>query len=195
MISIWHHSTARVTRRHRIRLLSYRSRGTVMSYTDHSASSRTHLRSVRLRPLSWRTQGGAGQAGKRNANSESRKWLGEWMCTTVDHQQTSETWVPRHTPVELQQRLSYDFCFLDFIEAVGREFRNDGHSYSQRLQDKRTGGEWLLQKGQWLGVSSPFFSMFREVMIRSSILFIGRRLDGFITAVLLALYWKVTWLS
>ncbi len=39
-------STARVSRKHRIHLLSYRSRGTLMSYTDHSAQrrlSRTRL--------------------------------------------------------------------------------------------------------------------------------------------------------
>ncbi len=37
MITVWHQSTARVIRMHRIRLLSYRSRGTLMSYGDHSA--------------------------------------------------------------------------------------------------------------------------------------------------------------
>ncbi len=40
MISVWHQSTARVVRKQRIRLLSYGSRGTVMSYTDHSAQRR-----------------------------------------------------------------------------------------------------------------------------------------------------------
>ncbi len=40
MVSVWHQSTARAIRKHRIRLLSYRSRGTVMSYTDHSVQSR-----------------------------------------------------------------------------------------------------------------------------------------------------------
>ncbi len=37
MITSWHQSTARAIRMHRIRLLSYRSRGTLMSYGDHSA--------------------------------------------------------------------------------------------------------------------------------------------------------------
>ncbi len=37
MVSVWHQSTARAIRKHRTRLLSYRSRGTLMSYTDHSA--------------------------------------------------------------------------------------------------------------------------------------------------------------
>ncbi len=36
-LTVWHQSTARVIRMHRIRLLSYRSRGTLMSYGDHSA--------------------------------------------------------------------------------------------------------------------------------------------------------------
>ncbi len=40
MVSVWHQSTARAIRKHRIRLLSYRSRGTVMSYTDHSVQRR-----------------------------------------------------------------------------------------------------------------------------------------------------------
>ncbi len=40
MISVWHQSTARADRKHRIRLLSYGSRGTVMSSTDHSAQRR-----------------------------------------------------------------------------------------------------------------------------------------------------------
>ncbi len=37
MITLWHQSTARAIRMHWIRLLSYRSRGTLMSYGDHSA--------------------------------------------------------------------------------------------------------------------------------------------------------------
>ncbi len=37
MITLWHQSTARAIRMHKIRLLSYRSRGTLMSYGDHSA--------------------------------------------------------------------------------------------------------------------------------------------------------------
>ncbi len=40
MVSVWHQSTAWAIRKHRIRLLSYRSRGTLMSYTDHSAQRR-----------------------------------------------------------------------------------------------------------------------------------------------------------
>ncbi len=40
MVSVWHQSTAKAIQKHRIRLLSYRSRGTVMSYTDHSAQRR-----------------------------------------------------------------------------------------------------------------------------------------------------------
>ncbi len=46
MITVWHQSTARAIWMHRIRLLSYSSRGTLMSYGDHSssaASSRTRL--------------------------------------------------------------------------------------------------------------------------------------------------------
>ncbi len=37
MLTVCHQSTARAIRMHRIRLLSYRSRGTLMSYSDHSA--------------------------------------------------------------------------------------------------------------------------------------------------------------
>ncbi len=37
MITLWHQSTSRAIRMHKIRLLSYRSRGTLMSYGDHSA--------------------------------------------------------------------------------------------------------------------------------------------------------------
>ncbi len=40
MVSVWHQSTARAIRKHRIRLLSYLSRGTLMSYTDYSAQRR-----------------------------------------------------------------------------------------------------------------------------------------------------------
>ncbi len=40
IFSVWHQSTARAIRKHRNRLLSYRSRGTLMSYTDHSAQRR-----------------------------------------------------------------------------------------------------------------------------------------------------------
>ncbi len=40
MVSVWHQSTARAIRKHRIRLLSYRSHGTLMSYTDHSLQRR-----------------------------------------------------------------------------------------------------------------------------------------------------------
>ncbi len=36
MVSVWHQSTARAIRKHRIHLLSYHSCGTLMSYTDHS---------------------------------------------------------------------------------------------------------------------------------------------------------------
>ncbi len=40
MVSVWHQSTARAIRKHRIHRLSYRSRGTLMSYTDHSVQRR-----------------------------------------------------------------------------------------------------------------------------------------------------------
>ncbi len=40
MVGVWHQSTARTIRKPRIHLLSYRSRGTLMSYTDHSAQRR-----------------------------------------------------------------------------------------------------------------------------------------------------------
>ncbi len=52
MITVWHQSTARAIWMHRIRLLSYSSRGTLMSHGDHSAraaSSRTHLTKQRSR--------------------------------------------------------------------------------------------------------------------------------------------------
>ncbi len=40
MVSVWHQSTARTIRKHRNHLLSYRSRGILMSNTDHSAQRR-----------------------------------------------------------------------------------------------------------------------------------------------------------
>ncbi len=40
MVSVWHQSTARAIRKHGIRPLSFRSRGTLMSYTDHSVQRR-----------------------------------------------------------------------------------------------------------------------------------------------------------
>ncbi len=40
MVSVWHQSTARVIRKRRIHLLYYRSRGTLMSYADHSVQRR-----------------------------------------------------------------------------------------------------------------------------------------------------------
>ncbi len=40
MVSVWHQSTARAIRMHRIHLFSYHSRGTLMSYTDHSVQRR-----------------------------------------------------------------------------------------------------------------------------------------------------------
>ncbi len=46
MIVVWHQSTARATENRRLRMLSNRSRGTLMSYADRlrgAASSRTHL--------------------------------------------------------------------------------------------------------------------------------------------------------
>ncbi len=40
MVSVRHQSTARAIRKHRFHLLSYSSRGTLMSYTDHSVQRR-----------------------------------------------------------------------------------------------------------------------------------------------------------
>ncbi len=40
MVSVCHQSTARAIRKLSTHLLSYRSRGTLMSYTDHSAQRR-----------------------------------------------------------------------------------------------------------------------------------------------------------
>ncbi len=40
MVSVWHQSTARANRKHRIHLLSYRSHGILMSYTDDSVQGR-----------------------------------------------------------------------------------------------------------------------------------------------------------
>ncbi len=40
MVSLWHQNTARAIRKHRHHLLSYGSRGTLMSYTDHSMQRR-----------------------------------------------------------------------------------------------------------------------------------------------------------
>ncbi len=55
MITVWHQSTARAIWMHRIRLLSYSSRGTLMSYGDHSASAA----SSRTRLTKQRSRGGA----------------------------------------------------------------------------------------------------------------------------------------
>ncbi len=69
MVSVWHQSTARAIRKHRNHLLSYRSRGTLMSYTDHSAqhSFKSNVpiawhqsmarESIRRRPLSYSSRG------------------------------------------------------------------------------------------------------------------------------------------
>ncbi len=40
MVSVWNQSTTRAIRKHRNHLLSYRSRGALMSYTDHSVQRR-----------------------------------------------------------------------------------------------------------------------------------------------------------
>ncbi len=40
MASVRHQNTPRAIRKHRFHLLSYRSRGTLMSYTDHSVQCR-----------------------------------------------------------------------------------------------------------------------------------------------------------
>ncbi len=43
MVSVWHQSSVRAIWKHRIHLLSYRSRCTLMSYTDHFAQHRLNL--------------------------------------------------------------------------------------------------------------------------------------------------------
>ncbi len=65
--SLWHQSTARTIREHWIHLLSYRSRGTLMSYTEHSVQCRlksnapyesaqwTHISTSAILQMWWHT--------------------------------------------------------------------------------------------------------------------------------------------
>ncbi len=57
MVSVWRQSTVRAIRKHRIRLLSYRSRGILMSYTDYSAQRRLKSTIVWIREKGRRCQG------------------------------------------------------------------------------------------------------------------------------------------
>ncbi len=56
MITVWHQSTARAIWMHRIRLLSYSCRGTLMSYGDHSASAASSRTRLLIHSLIWFVQ-------------------------------------------------------------------------------------------------------------------------------------------
>ncbi len=57
MVSVWHQSTTRAIRKQRIHLLSYRSRGTLMSNTEHSVQRRLKSNA----PINTLRADGAGQ--------------------------------------------------------------------------------------------------------------------------------------
>ncbi len=56
MVSVRHQSTARAIRKHRFHLLSYRSRGTLMSYTDHSVQRRLKSNTPHVRTQAEQSQ-------------------------------------------------------------------------------------------------------------------------------------------
>ncbi len=82
MVSVWHQSTARAIRKHRIRLLSYRSRGTLMSYTDHSAQRRLKSNAPNVSKQLIHKSFGASQSSASKAPSTTNNF--DFIVTTVD---------------------------------------------------------------------------------------------------------------
>ncbi len=66
MVTVLHQSTARAIQKHRIHLLSYRSRSTLMSYTDHSVQRLFKSNAPNVKHL----------------NSAKNKRTGETLCKT-----------------------------------------------------------------------------------------------------------------